>query len=209
MNWLGQNQEDKFILEYFGKDFKGTLLSIGENDGLCLSNTFNLISLGWKALLIEPAPTVFNALKKRHQWNENVYCWKVAVGTKNERMPFYESGQLLGKGDKALVSTIKKSEVERWGSANIKFNEIEAEVITFAKVVDVSPFKKFDFISLDAEGMDWEILEQMNLKKLNCSCICLEHNSIINRKNNMIWYCKKHGLTKVIADNAENIIMAK
>ena len=63
MKSYSQNNEQKHILEFFnGK--KGTLLSIGENDGQTYSNAYALIQLGWISALVEPSEIAFNKLKE-------------------------------------------------------------------------------------------------------------------------------------------------
>jgi len=42
-------------------------------------------------------------------------------------------------------------------------------------LLGLSKIKKFDFISIDAEGHDLEILRQMDLKALGCQMLCIEH----------------------------------
>jgi FkbM family methyltransferase len=201
-----QGSEEQAILQYFG-NMTGTCLSIGENDGTTYSNVFQLIKDGWKALLVEPSDKVFPELVTLHDGNENVAIVKAAIGGKDGKSLFYDSGGYLLKGTSSLLSTTIPDERIRWGSEVI-WEEYEVPVITFETLLKNSPYKKFDFISLDAEGQDLEILRQMNLYKLNCKVICIEHNSIPEVLEEIISYCKSFGLEKELLRNAENIILA-
>ena len=128
MNY-SQNQEQEYILNYFG-DYKGNLLSIGENDGKKFSNALRLIELGWSATLVEPSPKAFKALELLHKDNPNVRCINVAVSDTCGKMKFYESGHHLSdKSDFSLLSSLDYSETEKWRRSGVKFTETEVVVL--------------------------------------------------------------------------------
>lgn len=205
---FSQNNEEAVILKYF-EEKCGTALSIGENNGTHLSNVFALINKGWSAALCEPSPQVFPVLAELHKANPNVLCYDVAIGDKNEKVILHDSGELLGIGDKALVSTVKKEETARWASLNMPFTEVEVEMVTFESFLSECPYKEFNFISIDAEGYDLIILKQINLNKIGCECICIEHNGDKNVLFQVRNYCNSYSLTKELTINAENIIIAR
>lgn len=197
-----QNGEQKIILEYF-KDKKGTFLDIGANDGITLSNTYALYQLGWDGICIEPSEDVFKRLLENQPESVNL---NVAVGKENGTMTFYESGEHLGKGDLGLLSTIEKGELKRWVGTNNKFTEKKCNVITFEKLLTQTGIDKIDFISIDAEGLDYDILTQIDLTKLGVSMVIVETNSKEDEK--YIRYCHSHGLA-LKHKNYENLILAK
>lgn len=209
-----QNQEEKFITEYFG-DFKGTLLSIGENDGVTLSNTRKLIELGWCGIMVEPSPTAFKKLIALYgEDNPYVMCFNVAISDKVGELEFYDSGTHLGKGDTSLLSTLKVDELDRWKNTNNTFEKIKCLSWDFAKLQEeveksgwVTGLYNFDFINIDAEGVDWDILKQINLS--GTKMLCIEWNNQIELKHTFLDYCEQFGLNKVIYENAENLIIVR
>lgn len=204
MKSYAQNKEDLFITEYFG-DTIGTLLSIGENDGLTLSNTRALLEKGWSGHLVEPSG-VFYDLKRLYLGNQNIYCYNVAVGEQQGIVDFYESGAHVPNGtDKALVSTLDFNETQRWAATGVKFNKIQVNVVPFNFLWEMTDFAKFDFISIDAEGFDLTILRQIDLSAVGCRCLIIEHNSDESLKTDFCEYCENFGLSPVLV-NAENII---
>lgn len=206
--YRGQNLEDKTISEYFGQ-FAGTLLSIGENNGTNLSNVRYFLNREWVGDLVEPSPQVFIDLEKMYSQDEFIYCHQLAIGDRNGPIDLYDSGELLGVGDRALVSTVKKEETERWASLKMPFNQVEVEMVTFkAFMEDYAMFKTYDLISVDAEGMDIIILRQMELDQLGCRCLVIEHNSLPANVAIILEYTKAFGF-KEIGYNAENIILAR
>lgn len=203
-----QNNEQEILEQYFGQHV-GQLLSIGENSGTHLSNVYALLSKGWIGDLVEPSPQVFIGLEKLHSHKENICCHQLAIGDRNEMVDLYDSGELLGIGDRALVSTVKKEETDRWASLKMPFNKVKVEMVTFRTFMeDHAMFQTYDLISIDAEGMDIIILRQMELDQLGCKLLCIEHNSLPAQVAIIREYTRPFGL-KEIGYNAENIILAK
>lgn len=198
MKSYSQNQEDLFVIKYFG-DYKGTLLEIGANDGQTLSNSRALIENGWSATLVEPGAT-FKDLELKYDDNPNVRLLNYAIGSMASKLTFYESGNHVPGGkDRGLVSTLDFDETIRWRNNGVQFTE---------RIVDVKPYNltdRFDFISIDAESQDWTILQQIDLEKAACKCLCVEHNGDVKLKLNYIEYCLKFGLHPKVINN-ENII---
>lgn len=192
-----QNQEDQFILSYFGK-FKGNLLEVGANDGQTLSNSKLLIDNGWSATLVEPGAT-FSQLEKLHKDNPKVTLHNYAIGGMASKLTFYESGaHVKGGNDQGLVSTLDFDETIRWRKSGVQFTE---------RVVDVKPYEfkdKFDFISIDAEGLDYQILRQIDLS--NTRALCIEWNSDTDLYRLYVDYCKGF---KIGLKNAENLVFIR
>ena len=195
-----QNNEQDVILQYFG-DRKGFFLDIGANDGITLSNTYALQLQDWIGVLIEPSEEAFNRIEASNR----VQKFNVAIGTADGHCTFHEMGNHLNAGDVSLLSTIKKTELKRW--PGVEFKERMTEVWTYKTLLKHSPFKFFDFISIDAEGVDYEILEQIDLKYTDM--VCIEHNSNPDLFQLIKEYCNKAGLTKKLLNNLENVIWAR
>ena len=108
-----------------------------------------------------------------------------------------------------LLSSLKESELKRWGD-RVSFTETKVQSLTFQDFLKNESLEniKFDFISIDAEGVDWEILEQIDLTKIGCQCLCVEWNGIIDLYTKMTKYCEGHGM-KLISKNPENLIFIR
>ncbi len=201
---FSQSGEDVIIQKYFG-NYVGSLLSIGENDGITFSNAFALIQRGWSAVLMEPSPVAYERLHDLHHDNENVFLMPFALGHTNGQFTFYHSGEMLGSGDVGLVSSFKKEETKRWDSLQVNFEEVKAMMINFDTLLEKSPLAEFDFITIDVEGMELDILPQIDFKKLNTKVLCVEFNG----KNIQKYFeiMKPYGFT-LIHQNQENLIYA-
>jgi len=205
MKSYSQNAEDLFILNYFG-NYKGTLLEVGANDGKTLSNSLLLIKNGWKAHLVEPG-NVFEYLFHQHVANSNVTLHNYAIGGEfNKEATFYESAaHVAGGADIGLVSSLDFEETERWRKNGVAFTETKVQVKSFREFYKEAGQPKFDFISIDAEGFDWDILQQINLTEVGCKALCIEFNGIEALQVQFTNYCALHGL-KLAHINNENLI---
>lgn len=202
MKYYGQNLEDKIANQFFG-DYVGTLLDLGSNDGVTLSNSRALILKGWSGLLVEASPMAYSRLQELYAGSNNVTTIPCAVASYNGEITLYESGEHLKKGDIGLLSSVKKSELARWGNT-MEFQEATVPCLTFNSIMKLSPFNKFDFITIDLEGCELDILPQMDFDKLGTSLVCVEFNG----KNEQRFKDIMQGF-KLIHKNAENLIFSR
>ncbi len=204
MKDFSQSGEQKIILDYFG-DFRGTALDCGANDGLTYSNSRALIELGWKALLIEPAPTPFKKLVDLYHPKAltddpamvldsemRVQLINAAICEKDGPIDFYDSGTHLNKGDTSLLSTTLPGELARWQRSGEVFTKTTVRGITFETLIKECGQSRFDFISVDAEGADFSILKQIDLTAVGCRMLCVEVNARGDRE--FTEYAAKHGM---------------
>lgn len=205
MKSYAQNQEDIFVQNYFGINYKGTLLSIGENDGTTYSNARLLLENGFCGHLVEPA-YVFHQLYSLYINRPDVQCYNLAIADAHGLVTLYESGAHVPNGtDRALVSSLSKAETERWSLAGVKFQAVEVNTLPFNSFWELASFPQFDFITMDVESYEWMILQQMDLRALGCKCLCIEWNGYESRRNQFGDYCAQFGLKEVLK-NAENLI---
>ena len=199
-----QNNEEQLILDYFN-GYIGTFLEIGANDGQTLSNCHEVALQGWGGVCIEPSIQVFPKLKKLYAKNKKIQCLQLAIGNEDKTVKFYESGNLLSGNDAALVSSVDFEETKRW-RRNVSFVTTEAQMVTFETFMQKSKYKKFDLISIDAEGFDFAILSQIDLTQIGCKMLIVEWNG--KDKSLYQMYCEGFEM-RLHAENAENLIFIR
>lgn len=204
-NHYTQNDEDIYIDKYFG-NFIGTFLDIGANDGKTLSNTRFLAEGGWKGDLVEPSPSAYKWL--RHQCVEGCRTFNMAINTFDGECDFYESGEHLRVGDVALLSTLIESELTRWKKSGETFQKMKVKCVTFETFYLMAGEPTYDMISIDCEGLDYNILTQIDLDKTGTKLLVIEYNADKDVQKRVEQYCSKFGLS-LYHKTYENLILTK
>ena len=200
-----QNNEQEIIINLFKGKRDGTFLDIGANDGVTLSNTFALANnYGWTGLLVEASPKAYERLLKNYElFDRDFDLQNVAIGKEDGELTFYESGELLNKGDVALVSSGIKSELQRWESLNMPFEKIKVPMTSVATMLSMTRHTHFDLLSLDIEGMELDVLPQIDFTALQIKVVVVEWNSKDKKAYNDIMFPFGFRLVSV---NPENLI---
>ncbi|MGI9215138.1 MAG: FkbM family methyltransferase [Gammaproteobacteria bacterium] len=203
-----QNNEEGLILNYFSNRNQSelTVLDIGANDGKTFSNSLKVIEMGWNAVLIEPTPKALALLASLHSFKKNVMCFPIAITNQNGMFQLQESSSLLNQGDTSLVSSLKQEETVKWANNNVRFNTVNVMGMDFNSFLETSPYKKFNLISIDVEGYDYDVLSQIDLMSIGCEMLIIEFNG----KDESLFtsYANKFGM-KLISKNPENLIFTK
>ena len=174
---LSQSQlwQDLFVLSELGFKKNGFFVEFGATDGMNLSNTFLLEKVfDWKGVLAEPARKWHHELKKnRSAIIENNCVWDKS----NERLIFNETNE-------AEYSTI-----DHFSNADnhlkTRKNGIKYEVDTISLIDMLDKYnapKEIDYLSIDTEGSEFEILSAFEFDKYKFNIITCEHNFTKNRE---------------------------
>ena len=162
-NDYSQAGETKIILELLRDRIngKGYFVEIGANDGVTVSGSFGLVRNGWSGLSVEANPVVFERLQQNLQKYPKVKTVGVAVAPKKGTVRLY-----LGKDDpQGLLSTLS-TEGSPWFDEHRSDQYLEVKGIPLTELLeeqDVPPNP--DLMIVDAEGMDYEILQSLNFDK--------------------------------------------
>ncbi len=195
---FSQRDEEKYILQFF-EGVKGRFLDIGAYDGKCFSTTRALFLKGWRGVCVEPSPTVLPALRTLYENEPNVQIIEAAIDNTTGKIDFYDSG-----GD--MVSSTSKAHVKLWEEkAGCTFKKIKVNSYT---TVDL--FKKvgydFDFISLDVEGTNLQILKQFPFAKLKkTKMVCVE----FDYQDAQILKLMKRYKFRLYHQTAENLLLVR
>ena len=144
---------DKKLDKIFEKKTNGIYIELGANNGLLQSNTaFFDFYRNWSGILIEPCIEAYNLCKINRPNNTVLnYC---CVSTD------YNYNTI--KGDFLVPNLMSSVNGKRLNSQNL----VEIKTITLDKVFEKYLYNKIvDFISIDAEGYEYNILKGLNLNK--------------------------------------------
>lgn len=200
-----QNYEQEVIEDFF-KNTVGTLWDFGCNDGITLSNTYDLLfNKGWKGTIVDASDVCIERARSIYSERSDVQVLNIGISNENSILDFYESGHHLGAEDWGLVSSFIRNTTHRWESSTT-YTVKQVPCYNFQHFIEkLAIYKTADFISIDIEGMDYDVLSQINLDETNTRLICIEHT---HRSNDIREYAKQFGFT-LLSENCENIIMGR
>jgi hypothetical protein len=208
-----QNGEDTIALDYFTQKNTEirTLLDIGANDGITFSNSKLLIKNGWGAVLLEPSEIAFNKCYQNNipYFDQNLQVYNFGIANETGEQEFLESGShLLHGNDIALLSSVPSRLTERW-KKEVDFTHSKAMFYTFAdfEKLFLNENSKFSYLTIDAEGYDYDIVKQIDLNKYGVQMLCIEWNGDNELMEKYTAYSKGFGLSE-LCRNAENMIFA-
>ena len=192
-----QHDEELYILDFFKNKETGTLLEIGAYHPELFSNSRALILKGWEAFLVEASPECFDTIYNFYKRNSKVHVYNTALNNYDGNMIFYNSS--------GAVATGRKQHYDIWKNIQKDFVEIEIPCLCWKTFYNYIFNKKFDFISIDIEGMDFEVLKQIDLDETGTSLVCIEHTYELT---DIIDYLAKYNFS-VIHTNGENLIVGR
>jgi FkbM family methyltransferase len=176
-----QLNQDTKALEFFNYKKDGFFVEIGANDGITLSNTYLLEKeFGWKGICVEAIPELYNKLVINRP---NSTCISKAVyKTSDEEIEFDVANDNLLSGISELIS---KNSVHYNNVKNNRKN-IKVKTITFTDLLDQNNAPKIiDYLSLDTEGSEYDILLSLDFNKYKFKLIDVEHNYLEPARSNI------------------------
>lgn len=150
MNSYSQYGEDEIVASHFPEDFKGKVLEIGAWNPTQFSNSRAFIDRGWDAVLIEPTPLAVEALVREYGNNPAVTVISAAVGLGPTPLKMTITADAVSSSDENVVNL--------WQQVGGYYGKLHVATLEPFEVVGL--YGPFDVVSIDAEGMSVELLEQ-------------------------------------------------
>ena len=175
--FYSQYQQDQYVYENFFKGKRnGIFIDIGAHDGVTLSNTYFFEKfMGWTGICIEPIPSVYNRLKT----NRNCLCIQGCIFERREEVPFL---MITGWAEmlSGLIENYDPQHIKRiqW---EIDLNGGQSEIIkvkcyNITELLLDNHILHVDYLSIDTEGGELEILKSIDFARINIDIIEVENN---------------------------------
>lgn len=165
----GQLHQDLFVLAETGFKREGFFVEFGATNGVDLSNSYLLeTAFGWQGILAEPARVWHADLKANRAARIDTDCvWK----TTGETLTFIQA-------DGAEFSTLSAFR-NADGHAGIRQSG-QRYPVTTVSLMDLlgrhNAPRQIDYLSIDTEGSEFDILSAFDFDAYDISVITCEHN---------------------------------
>lgn len=172
--FFSQAGQDRVIDRLLGGKRDGVFVDVGGYDGVTGSNTlFFEVFRNWTGILIEPSPTQLELAKAARKCP----CLGFAVAGKSDKAQFMEvtSGytQMSGFVNSYATDLLAK----------VRANPQHKEVIhnlprkKLQTILNKQKLKKIDYLSLDVEGGEMDILTNFPFEKYDIDLFSIENNT--------------------------------
>ncbi|NGX45022.1 MAG: hypothetical protein K940chlam2_00162 [Chlamydiae bacterium] len=169
--------QDRYVYKkFFNHHRNGVFVDIGAHDGVFINNTnFFEKTLGWTGICVEPNPTVFPQLKE----NRSCTCIQGCVSNEGGKRPYL----LLPKNINGLCGLVDKydqphlDKIKELMSTNEGSSEkISVNCYLLNDLLDENGITHINFLSVDTEGGELDILKSLDFSKYQIDVITVEVN---------------------------------
>lgn len=176
---FSQSGED-LIIDYIFTNYlrihNPSYLDIGANHPTYLSNTYHFYKKGCRGVCVEPDKMLFLEIQKKRKEDK---CLNVGVGFQAaSKVPFYIMSE-------KTLNTFSREAAERCqGYGYYKIQEVtEVDLLPIDVIISKNFSSCPNLVSLDVEGLDYQILKSMDFRKYRPEVFCIETLTFVQDKS--------------------------
>ena len=193
-----QINQDLEVLKFYNNKRDGFFIEIGASDGIELSNTYLLeTKYNWSGICVEPIPIKFEMLCKNRPKS---LCYSNAVFNESNKKVIFDIANNFD-----LLSGISFNIDCHKNLVNANKTQITVTTISLNDLLEKSNAPQFiEYLSLDTEGSELEILKSVDLHKYTIGLINVEHNHIEPRRTQIRDYLTSFGYDYIQEDSVDD-----
>lgn len=161
---FSQCGQDAFIYQMvFGAKNEGFFLDVGGNDPIKINNTYLLEQKGWKGIAFEPV----RVQAERWKGTRRTPCYNIAIGNKEGEIEFTEMN----------VDAFSGVDVTKYYTKDLSaVTTYKVKQRTIANILKEKGIKHVDFVSIDVEGYEMNVLKGIDFEEVDITCFSIENN---------------------------------
>jgi FkbM family methyltransferase len=201
--FFSQHGQDRYLdsFVFCGKS-DGFFVDVGAYDGVLLSNTFFFERLGWRGICLEPNPRVYEKLAR----NRSCIALNVGVAAVAEKMRFLSLPEELelGSGFVEFFDQTSQFADEKYIEQVCKQSGrlLNIEAVNLNHLLAQNGVSRVDYLSIDTEGADWEILGSIDFDRFDIDVVSVESVRLGDR---IASHMKKKGYRLIAILGADEI----
>jgi FkbM family methyltransferase len=186
-----QNREDVILQGFFDTDETGFYVDIGAYDPDEDSVTKHFYLKGWRGINVEPQPDRYALFVDRRPEDTNVNCGVSDAAGKLTLRSYDNQG--LSTFSKKVQSRYEKDSQIGTG----KYKDITVKVVTLKQLFEDHNVKSIQFLKVDVEGLEYEVLAGNDWKQYRPEVLCIE---ITHTDKDWEGLLKRNGYSFVFSD---------
>jgi FkbM family methyltransferase len=171
---FAQNREDIILASFFENTKKGFYVDVGANDPEVDSVTKYFYMRGWSGINLEPQAVHYRALKEHRPRDINL---NVGVGSEKGELSLR---QYEGDGLSTFSEDMKYDYIKESTPLTNNFIDTPIAIKTLETILGECNVNIIQFMKIDVEGFEYEVLKGNNWNIYRPEVICIESNHITN-----------------------------
>lgn len=165
---FSQEGEDMILNRFFGNQESGIYVDVGAHHPRRFSNTYIFYKKGWRGINIDPISSMVDLFDTERPEDINL---QIGIGESKGEMNYYIFNE-------PALNTFSKQEALLKDKKNGYFiiEQQKIKLDTLENILDryLEKSLKIDFLSIDAEGLDFIVLKSNNFDKYKPKFILIE-----------------------------------
>ncbi|MDB6089441.1 MAG: Methyltransferase FkbM [Gammaproteobacteria bacterium] len=171
--YFSQFGEDQILAEIFGERRNGTCVEVGANDGVHGSTTYFFEKLGWRCILVEPNPGLCAEIRAVRA----ATLFECAASNSRGTVTLHVVEGAWRADGMSTISN-KEEDQERIRRHGFTSTAVPVPTMTLDEILTSANLDgAIDFISIDVEGHEEEVIEGFSLQRWQPRIVIVEDNS--------------------------------
>lgn len=180
--YYSQEGEDILLSRIFAEQAGGFYVDVGAHHPRRFSNTYFFYKRGWRGINIDALPGSMKVFQKIRPCDINL---ELAVSEREQVLTYYMFNEPALNGFSKTISEKRQTDVYKIT------NTIDVSAFPLYRILDnhLPLGQNIDFLSVDVEGLDLQVLESNDWGKYSPKVILVEilGNSLTNIENNPVY----------------------
>ncbi len=177
--YYSQNGEDYILTTFFRRKSSGFFIDIGAFDGVHLSNSYSFEQQGWHGICVEPQQLYYDLCRKNRP---GTLCIHAACTGDEDIDQIKIETDRTGLFSGLQVNSHAKNISNHYRSLGKELECLKSETVpatTLNKIMLNNKYENvdIDYISVDVEGLEIDVLKGFDLGKYKPGVILVEANS--------------------------------
>lgn len=177
-DFFGQAGEDAIVWKIVSTILgikKGSYVDVGAFHPFKHSNTYLLYKAGWRGINVDPRPGTKELFDRYRPGDTNI---EAGISAQNGKLTYY----ILS--DDSPMNSFSFENLERLGVADQVTRTLTVPVFRLDDLLERYPVvSEIDYLNVDAEGFEIEILESIDFQKSSPKLISIEQNAVLTLEN--------------------------